>query len=373
MRKVLILTTSTGEGHNQAANSLLEAFLEANYECIKHDFLGSNSKFLNKAIVKGYEITASRFPAIYGFIYNVTDNNFFNKILQIIFSKNSNKLLNLIKSIKPDLIIGTHPLTVNIISKLKIKGMNTPFISVVTDFKAHYTYINPKVDAYITGSDYTKQSLIDRGISSNKIYPIGIPIRESFYTNDKNIIYIKDKEYFNILLMSGSMGLENIYYVLNELLTNENKLRITIVCGNNESLKDHIMSKCIEDHSNKKIHILGFSNDIAYLMEYSDLIISKPGGLTVTEAIVKNLPLIIPFAIPGQEMENTEFLSSNGYAHHIDKIKDINNCINYFINHPEALESMKDRLKTLASTYSIKDIVTIGNNLIAKLNKEQLL
>jgi processive 1,2-diacylglycerol beta-glucosyltransferase len=183
-----------------------------------------------------------------------------------------------------------------------------------------------------------------------------------------SIICIKDKEYFNILLMSGSMGLENIYYVLNELLTNENKLRITIVCGNNESLKDHIMSTCVDDYPDKKIHILGFSKDIAYLMEYSDLIISKPGGLTVTEAIVKNLPLIIPFAIPGQEMENTEFLSSNGYAYHIDKIKNINESINYLVNHPESLGSMQDRLKTLASTYSVKEIINIGNKLIAESN-----
>lgn len=366
MKKVLILTTSTGEGHNQAANSLFETFQEENFECIKHDFLGSNSKFLNKAIVKGYEITASKFPAIYGFFYSATDNNFLNKLLRVIFNKNSKKLLKYIDSIKPDLIIGTHPLTVNIISKLKGKGMNIPFISVVTDFKAHYTYVNTKVDTYITGSEYTKQSLIDRGINPNIIYPIGIPIKESFYSKDSNIIYIKDKEYFNLLLMSGSMGLENIYYVLNELLGNDNKLRITVVCGNNDALKDHISDTCSKDYPNKKVHILGFSKDIAYLMEYSDLIISKPGGLTVTEAIVKNLPLIIPFAIPGQEMENTEFLSSNGYAYHIDKIKDINEIINYLIRNPESLKSMQDKLKTLASSYSTREIIKIGNDLISK-------
>jgi len=368
MRKVLILTTSTGEGHNQAANSLLEAFSEENFECIKYDFLGTNSKFLNNAVVKGYEITASKFPSIYGFFYRLTDNNFLNKILRLIFAQNSKKLLKFIESINPDIIIGTHPLTVNIISKLKGTGMNIPFISVVTDFKAHYTYVNPRVDAYITGSEYTKQSLVDRGINSDKIYPIGIPIREDFFRIDKNIIYIKDKEYFNLLLMSGSMGLENIYYVLNELLSNENKLRITIVCGNNEALKDNITNKCSQDYPNKKIHILGFSKDVAYLMEYSDLLISKPGGLTVTEAIAKNLPLIIPFAIPGQEMENTEFLSSNGYAYHVDNIKDINESINYLINHHESLEAMQDKLKTLAATYSTKEIITITNNLIAEYN-----
>lgn len=368
MKKVLILTTSTGEGHNQAANSLLDTFSQENFECIRHDFLGSNSKLLNSAIVKGYEISASKFPKIYGSFYYATDSIFLNKILRLIFNNNSKKLHKLINLTKPDLIIGTHPLTVNIISKLKGKGMNIPFISVVTDFKAHYSYVNPLVDAYITGSNYTKNSLIERGIDKDKIYALGIPIKESFFLKDENIPHFKDDDYFNLLLMSGSMGLNNIYYVLNELLNNKNKLRITVVCGNNKALKNQITKKCSDNYPNKKLHILGFSKDIPYLMEYSDLLISKPGGLTVTEAIAKNLPLLIPFAIPGQEMENTEFLSSSGYAFHIDNLKDINKTIDYLIAHPETLDLIKDKLKTLSSTYSIKKIVDIGNNLIGKIN-----
>ena len=101
-------------------------------------------------------------------------------------------------------------------------------------------------------------------------------------------------------------------------------------------------------------------------MEYSDLIISKPGGLTVSEAIVKNLPLIIPFAIPGQEMENTEFLTSNGYAYYINNVKEINNLIDMLIDNPKYLIDAKKNLKELASTYSIKAIVDLANNLIEK-------
>lgn len=87
------------------------------------------------------------------------------------------------------------------------------------------------VDAYITGSNYTKQSLINRNISPDKIYPIGIPISNQFYTEITSADTLKDNEYFNLLLMGGSLGLDNIFTVLKELLKNPNKLRITVVCG----------------------------------------------------------------------------------------------------------------------------------------------
>ncbi|CUN50484.1 MGDG synthase family glycosyltransferase [Clostridium paraputrificum] len=366
MKKILILTTSTGQGHNQAANSLLETFESEGFTCIKHDFLEGNNKFLNDIIVQGYEISASKFPKIYGWAYKLTDHKFIYKFLPLVFRGTDKKLSKLIQDKKPDIIIGTHPFTVNIISRLKKKGMKIPFISVVTDFKAHYTYIHPSVDAYITGSKFTKNSLIEQGIDSSKIFPYGIPIRESFFERNETIPEIKDDEYFNLLLMSGSMGLKNISYVLDELLNNKHKLRITVVCGKNKKLKYSLLKKSQNTFIDKKLHILGFSNDIASFMEYSDLIISKPGGLTVSEAIVKNLPLIIPFAIPGQEMENTEFLTSNGYAYYINNVKEINNLIDMLIDNPKYLIDAKKNLKELASTYTIKAIVDLANNLIEK-------
>lgn len=365
MKKVLILTTSTGQGHNQAASSLIDAFAKEDFECVKLDFLASNSKFLNKTVVLGYEILASKLPGIYGWFYNFTDNKNTNKLLKIIFTFTTKKLLKSIKTINPDIIIGTHPLSVNLIVHLKKSHkLSIPFISIVTDFKAHFTYINNMVDFYITGSDYTNQSLINRGIDSTKIASLGIPIKNEFYIQDNKVLEIKDNNYFNLLLMSGSMGLENIYYVLDELLNNKHNLRITIVCGNNLALKDQIMKRCETKYSNKKIHILGYTNDVSILMDYSDIIISKPGGLTATEAIVKNLPLIIPFSIPGQEMENTKFLCGNGYAISINNVKDINLIIDNLIENPKTLNDMKINMSELSKTYSSHNIVSIAKKLL---------
>ena len=357
MNKVLILTTSTGQGHNQAASSVAESFENAGYKVIKHDFLANNSKFLNDAIVIGYEVLASKFPKTYGALYHFTDKNITNNLLKVPFLFTKRKVLKLINKINPDIIVATHSLSVNIISDLKKHGLTVPYISIVTDFKAHYTYVSPYVDAYITGSAYTKQSLIDRMISPNKIYPVGIPINKRFYTEITNANDLKDGEYFNLLLMSGSLGLNTIEIVLKELLKNPNKLRITVVCGKNNHLKDTLINYC---NSNK---FMDKKLDISYLMDYCDVIISKPGGLTVTESIVKNIPLIMPFAIPGQESENIDFLTNEGYAICVKDLTEINATINNLIENPSELLEMKLKLRNLSKTYSLTKIVEVAEKL----------
>ena len=276
------------------------------------------------------------------------------------------KVSKLINQIKPDVIVATHSLSISVVSDLKKHGLKTPFILIVTDFKAHYLYVDSYVDAYITGSNYTKQSLIDRNINPDKIYPVGIPINSKFYTEVTSVDALKDDEYFNLLLMSGSLGLNTIFIVLKELLKNPNKLRITVVCGKNDHLKNTLTKYCSDNESeHKKLHILGFTKDVSYLMDYCDVIISKPGGLTVTESIVKNIPLIIPFAIPGQENENIDFLTTEGYSIHVKDLYKINQIVNYLIKNPNELSKMRLNLKLLSSTYSLTKIVDIANNLIS--------
>lgn len=365
MKKVLILTISTGQGHNQAATSVGESFKEFGYHTIKHDFLARDSKFLNDIIVIGYELMVSKFPRIYGWFYDLINRPVINSLLNIPFIIPKRKVSKLITEIKPDVIVGTHALSTRIISNLKKEGLDIPYILTVTDFKAHYTYISNYVDAYITGSNYTKNSLIEKNISSDKIYPIGIPIDKKFYINVTHANELKDDEYFNLLLMSGSFGLDTIFIVMKELLKNKHKLRITVVCGKNKHLKEVLNNYCNNNtFIDKKIHILGFTKDIPYLMDYCDVIVSKPGGLTVTESIVKNIPLIIPFSIPGQENENIEFLTSEGYSIKVNNIQDLNLAIDNLIENPEKLTLIKNRIKTLADTYSLDKIVDIAENLI---------
>lgn len=366
MKKVLILTISTGQGHNQAASSLAGIFEEKNYEVVKYDFLENNSRFLNSITVKGYEILASNFPKFYGFCYNLTDKHYIRPLARTFMTFTRKKLLNTIDELEPDVIIATHAFSTFLMEDLKSKGkVKIPYLLIVTDFKAHECYICKEVDAFITGSSYTKNTLIKKGINPDIIYPLGIPINQKFYTEKTGCESLKDKEYFNLLLMSGSLGLNQIFTVLKELVKNTNKLRITVVCGKNSRLRKSLL-EYTEKNSfpDKKIHILGFTKDISYLMDYSDVIISKPGGLTVTEAVVKNIPLIIPFVIPGQEKENLDFLKEGGYSLSVDSMEELNPLIDRLIASPDEIAGLKSRLSELASSYSLDKITDVVENLI---------
>ena len=368
MKKVLILSTATGEGHNQAAKSLQITLERNGFEVYIEDFLQNNSKILSTAFIGGYDFFAVKFPKLYGVAYKLTDNYLSILGLNIAYIFTKNKIKKLIGELKPDFIISTHPFAIPLLGSLKRKGLNIPVMSIVTDFKAHFSYIDKNIDYYITGSNYTKNELIKDGIDKNKIYTYGIPIKDEFYFSFPELLTTKDDDYFNILLMGGSMGLDNIKYVLKELLNNSHNLRITVICGNNVKLKDSLTNEYKSKIRGKKLHILGFCNDIPSIMEYSDLLISKPGGLTVTEAFVKNLPLIIPFSIPGQETYNTDFLKKNGYAIGIDSLLELNLVVDNLIDNKTEFNNLKNNIKKIASLYSKQEIVNLISNEINRVD-----
>lgn len=364
MKKILIITTSTGEGHNQAANSLKESFLKEGYEVIVYDFLKDNSKFLNKILINGYEFSASNFPKVYGFLYKITNIKSSQSCFDLLFSKLHGKVSNFISSVNPDILITTHPFAVNLATFYKNRFKNIPILSIVTDFKAHYSYINKSIDAYIVGSNITKSDLFSNGIALEKIYVYGIPVKDEYYIKPININ--KDNDYFNILLMGGSMGSKKISKVLKKLVLNENKLNITVLCGTNKTLKDSLIKSFSKNYPNKKINILGFSHEVFNLMDNSDLLISKPGGLTITEAINKNLPVLVPFYIPGQEFDNIKVLNVLNSIIHVKNINNLNNVINEYISNPSKFSNIKNNLSRLSSYYSKNKIISLCENLIDK-------
>ncbi len=367
MKKVLIFTASTGGGHNQAAKSLAAQFKLYGYEVIIVDILKLSNRVMEKLFVEGYELLSSSLPIVYRGLYKYSNkksvNNTLSKYIYRIFKR---KIYKYIKDIKPDLIVGTHAFIVNIVSGLKQKKrIYMPFISIVTDFKAHSSYYGENVDAYITGSQYTNIGMIDKGIEAEKLYSYGIPIRQDFL-NSTSKLEIDDKKEFTLLLMGGSMGIMAIEEVLEGLVNCENHLKLIVVCGNNKALYNRIKSKYNQSYHNKKIVIYGFTNEIPKLMELSDILISKPGGVTVSEAIAKKLPILIPYMLPGQEEENAEFLSDAGIAMMVEDIDELRKIINNFVNHPKTLEKMKDRMNEVAQHYSVDRIIQLGEKLIEK-------
>jgi processive 1,2-diacylglycerol beta-glucosyltransferase len=360
VKTVLILTASTGAGHNQAAQNLKNEFEKRSFNVEIVDMFKSTSKRMNILLEDGYMLLATRLPKAYGALYRGSDKRFFNRLFAVnVFLATEIRLKRLIVKLSPDLIVSTHPFGVPIVGNLKRKQkIDIPFIQIVTDFKAHYTYIHPKVDAYITASEFTKDSLVTRGIIENKVFCYGIPTKPVF--TQKKIRQFSDEKPFELLVMGGSMGLKPMEKAVRTLLESPDKLKLTVVCGHNEQLKNSLEEECAESIATGHLKLLGFVDNIHELMEEADVIISKPGGLTSTEAINKCIPMIIPFAIPGQEQENTTFLVENEMAIEVKNIAELYEHIRALVDQPEYYQRMVNNMLNLSKNYSIDHIMELA-------------
>ncbi|MDP4146198.1 MAG: glycosyltransferase [Bacillota bacterium] len=367
MKSVLILTASVGEGHNKAAYSLEDTFRRNGYNVTTVDFIKKTSKLLNLCIVGGYKSMVFKYPKLYGGLYRITNvDDPCYRVSKCIKAMFETGVTNIINETRPDIIIGTHAFAALIVSNLKGENkINVPFISVITDFQAHYAYINNNVDAYIVGSRYTKQDMIRKGVAPSKIFTYGIPIRRDFFDTsfiDKNF----DKKCFTILVMGGGLGAGRIDKVLKNIMSNKHNLKIIVICGNNSALRRYLIRRYDNKNEGKVIDILGYVNEISRVMTEADIIISKPGGLTVSEAVAKKLPMIIPFSIPGQEEENARFLTASGVAIELSNLSKLNSIVDELISSPQILCSMRKNMEQLVLKNSSKDIVLLANELIGR-------
>lgn len=384
-KKVLIMSASTGGGHNRAAKAMKD---EIEKKCIdgEHitceiiDSLKLINTTMDKIISSGYEKSAKYTPKAWGGVYKMSDanivskheykGNLFNTLL-------ASKLKKLLKERKPDLIIGTHPFPMIALSTLKKKypyrnAFNSffvpPLISVLTDYTAHSTYIQDEIDYYIAGDEYVKEVLISEGVDGDKIKPYGIPVEKSFLEHREKSVVLEElglaPDKFTVLLMGGSFGAGNIKDTLKELLEIDRDFQIIVITGRNETLKEKL-EKSLEKYTiDKNISILGFTQDMNDILSAVDIIVSKPGGLTTTECLLKELPMIIPYYIPGQEEENMDFLSNCGAALRTSKKFTISVLLKVLIDNPMRMELLKNNIKSIKKQNTAEDIANLVSNIL---------
>lgn len=364
-KKILILSASTGGGHNRAANALKESFEEKGYRVEILDSLKFTSPTMDKIISKGYEKSAIYTPKAYGRIYKYSDlpltKSEVNRNLMLEYMVK--KLKKLIISKQPNFIIGTHPFPLMAVCKLKKRGViDIPTMSILTDYTIHSTWVQNEIDMFITGDEFVKNLLAREGIAHDKIFSYGIPIERNFFkirTKDeiREDLALDDK--FTILLMGGSFGAGNVKDEFKRLLSISKDIQIIVVAGRNAGLKEKLEKVLANTITNKKVHILGFTNNVNELMSISDILVTKPGGLTTTEAILSEIPMIIPYFIPGQEEENLDFLLNNGLALKTSTKYDLKILVEVLMEHPLRLNRIRENMAMLKRNSSAEDIVSL--------------
>lgn len=360
MKRYLLISLSTGGGHASVAGSLSERLKEKGHDATVIDlFKKIDAKGLDKIICGGYNLIATKIPKVYGTVYRTGNRPTFAKssfdLTRRICQK---KIKELISVYKPDTIIAVHPIVTDILGGMKEKGYleNERLVSVITDYLSHYVYIrkNKFIDAYIVGSEITEKDLLRRGVCPDKIYTYGIPIRKEFYTPRPEEKKKNDK--FTILVMGGSLGSKHMDRVIKALFTVKEPLRLNIVCGRDEELKAR-MDRFVNQNASKEVVVYGFTDQVYSLMDGADLLISKPGGASVTEALLRRIPMIIPYLIGGQEKENLDYLVEEEVAVWVGNSKNIPGIIEELLEKPEILEKMKKNMALLSENFSMEKVV----------------
>ena len=371
MKKVIIFYASYGGGHLNAAKSIQECITN-NYKDINVELIDC-MKYVNITIEKittaAYREMAKKAPWAWGRIYadsqkgplaHISSRS--NKIMAI-------KLLKLLREKNPDLIISTHPFGSQMCSYLKRKQKITSKIAtIMTDFAPDEQWLvgSEDTDEYFVAHNKMKQYLISKNIDENKIFDTGIPISNRFLLNyNKNDIlselnFTPNKK--TVLFFGGGefgLGKTKTVEIFECFVKLFPDIQIIAVAGKNEKMKTAFSKIVEQEKRNDSIRVLEFTNKVPEFMSVSDLVVTKPGGLTTSESLASKLPMVIINPIPGQEEENAQFLEENGIAIWIKKYDNPYEKLQNLFSDPKLLPTMKENTEKLSKKYSTQNICKI--------------
>lgn len=344
-KKILIITGSFGNGHISVTNSIVNEFNRMNLDhltVIQHDlFLEAHpvvTSILKKWYINSYKYFRNTYRMFY---YSRPDeiNKCFYKYYGL------NRLLNLMIKEKPDLILLTFPTPV--VSLLTTEfNLNIPIATVITDYNMHKNWITPESSRYYVAAEHTKAQLEAIGIESNQIQVTGIPINHQFDTTpDRDAWLTKhdlDPAKQTLLMVAGAFGVVEGFDTMLEELNDKTHQQFVVICGKSQKLVKQLQAK-FEGKSN--ILIIGYSNDMSEWMHACDLMLTKPGGITISESLARAIPLVFFNPAPGQEGENAVFFTNSGFSRITYTMDETTQVIKELFNHPHELQTMKENMK----------------------------
>ena len=350
--RVLIATVTAGGGHIAAAAALEEAWraLRPDDAVERVDLIKFFSPLHKKLFSDGYVQLVERAPELWGMLFGKTDNlkvaRRLSKLRRAFPSSSRIKFTNHLKHFRPDAVLCTHYAPLETLGLLKSseggprrskfvektgarrarpsESWKHPFVvSIVTDFEAHALWMDACVDLYCVAAEETKARLVARGAPAANAVATGIPIAAKFLSKPnpravrKNYGLRDDQPV--LLVLSGGFGMGPVAEILAELDKVPQPFQTVVVTGRNEELRRKLATQTRKHPT----HVLGFATNMHELMAVADLIITKPGGLTTSEALALGKPLFIMNPIPGQEAANSDFLLERGAAAKVNRVEDL--------------------------------------------------
>ncbi len=369
--KIMLLTAATGGGHLRAANAV-EEYIRDNtgYDVITVDTLKAVNRLLDKTVCDSYLFMAKKAPALFGRLYKQTNKqNHFANLVPKLSGLFSNLLLPTIEAYGPDAIITTHPFATEMAAALKADGLvSAPLICIITDYGAHRAYIAREVDAYVVASQDMLPELAAFGVPEGKVYPFGIPVHGVFFDKSDSAMLLRqlnfDPQVPTVLFMAGSFGVSNIIRLYRELAATAVPMQIIVITGRNRRLYE-AFEKEVAAGAGAPTRLLYFTDEVEKYMHAADLLVTKPGGLTVSEALACNLPMAVFDAIPGQEEDNANFLKTHDMCVRIQK-GNFAQEISSLLQEKRRLQAMRENCAGFDKSQSIPNLLALIARLAGK-------
>ncbi|RWR13149.1 hypothetical protein QNH23_01165 [Siminovitchia fortis] len=305
-------------GHHHVADSIknqLEQMAD-HFHCEKIDILSYGYGNIESLISSIYLQWIHKLPKVYSTIYRLaaverpTLNKRF-RMYEVLFIK---VFRNLLQEKKPDLVVCTHALPSYMIARLKKLQLWTGIaINVYTDYFINNLWGIDEIDYHFVPSKKIKDQLVEQGVNEKRIFITGIPVHPIFSMENH---MVKKERIFTALISGGNMGAGSIFQLLNRLKPG-GQILYKVLCGKNDKLLQHIRS--LNHPLIQPIPYISSKEKMNRLYDETDMIITKPGGVTISESLTKKLPIFVYDVLPGQEEQNLNFLQEKGLVHHLDK------------------------------------------------------
>ena len=374
-KKILIIYAPYGSGHKSIADKINNYFIENSDFEIKVLDVAKYSNLLGKISIKLFDMTIKHsFHKTFSFIYDLADNRLASlsqmKLVKKLFD--NQKLRDEIVEFNPDLTISTHFFVGNIVSYYNKIGLtNSLIMTVITDYISHsyWRKDHQSQDAFIVANDIVKYQMMKKGIDGKKIYAFGLP----FDRKKMEMISSKEETYFKynidatrktyLFFGGGAMGSMASFDYLKILIKGDFPINIIFISGKNQKLEEKVKSY-VRKKQVKNVKVLGFVKDVYSLLNISDVVISKPGGATLTECIDMRVPLILIPGNGGPEKYNAKFISHKKYGCKVISKLGLYRMVKKTVKNPKMLEKWRENMEKNAKNESTQKILELTQKML---------
>ena len=369
-RRVLVLSASVGAGHLRAAEAVELALRQLDPDATVQnlDVLELTNAAFRKFYATAYLDLVNKVPHALGYFYDLLDRapsprQRADRLRRALEKLNLRKFLRLLKTESWDVIVNTHFLPAEMVASLRRGGeIDTPQLTVTTDFETHRLWVNQPCEHYFTATDEGAVTLHRWGVPPETTSVTGIPVHPVFSQPKDRAECLARHDLADdrpvVLQLGGGFGVGPVEKLFECLLGVETPLQLVVVAGRNEELRRRLEQ--IETPQRHRVRVLGFTTEMDELMAAADVVVTKPGGLTSSEALARGAAIAVVNPIPGQESRNSDFLLENGAAIKANNLPVLSQKLARLLDDPARLAALKSASRRLGRPQAAFDVARMA-------------